>query len=188
MAASKYKTPILIAADEIEGLEIFPVEPPPLPEAEWRDLEKEFRNYIRLADLTADAEAMFEVVLETMTDRHFYRAALLAQRGGSIRVEYAVGENIDTPAEYDLSENLSDPPTKKIATFQAEQMTRSPYSCKSYALAPLDIRQLDYPVVLYADAGEQKALKLSQRILFREVAELLNERLREVPGGIPKKN
>ena len=73
----------------------------------------------------------------------------------------------------------------RVQSFGSEKSSKdSPFGSKAYALAPIDADH-ETPVALYADCGNDGKISFEARRVFRTVVELLNERLPQVPGGIP---
>lgn len=60
----------------------------------------------------------------------------------------------------------------------------SPFGSKAYAVAPINADH-STPVALYADCGEDGSVSFEARRVFRNVVDILNEKLPTIPGGIP---
>ena len=71
----------------------------------------------------------------------------------------------------------------KVQSFGNKEGAESPFGSKSFAITPLDVNHTT-PVSLYADCGD-KALTFEARRIFRNIADILNQRLPALPGGIP---
>ena len=71
----------------------------------------------------------------------------------------------------------------KIQSFGNKQGAESPFGSKSFAVTPRDVNHTT-PVSLYADCGD-KSLTFEARRIFRNVADILNQRLPALAGGIP---
>ena len=72
----------------------------------------------------------------------------------------------------------------KVQSFGNRESDLSPFGSKSFALSPINADH-ETPVALYADCGNDKAITFEARRVFRTVVEILNERLPQIPGGIP---
>lgn len=72
----------------------------------------------------------------------------------------------------------------KVQSFGNQSNPSSPFGSKAFALAPIDADH-DTPVALYADCGDEGSITFEARRVFRNVVELLNQKLPQVPGGIP---
>lgn len=103
-------------------------------------------------------------------------AQVVAARGPMI--EKGIKLAIDDPLS-PLAECFS-----KVQSFSNKKSQHSPWGSKSFALAPLDIG-LETPVALYADCGDVGSVTFEGRRIFRTVIELLNQKLPQLPGGIP---
>lgn len=85
---------------------------------------------------------------------------------------------IDDPLS-PLAESFS-----KVQSFGNKESKVSPFGSKAFALAPVDAPH-DTPVALYADCGNESALSFEARRIFRNVVDILNQKLPFLPGGIP---
>lgn len=103
-------------------------------------------------------------------------AQVVAARGPMI--EKGIKLSIDDPLS-PLAECFS-----KVQSFSNKGSKHSPWGSKSFAVAPLDIG-LETPVALYADCGDVGSITFEGRRIFRTVIELLNQKLPQLPGGIP---
>lgn len=103
-------------------------------------------------------------------------AQVVAARGPII--EKGIKLSIDDPLS-PLAECFS-----KVQSFSNKGSKHSPWGSKSFAVAPLDIG-LETPVALYADCGDLGSITFEGRRIFRTVIELLNQKLPQLPGGIP---
>jgi hypothetical protein len=72
----------------------------------------------------------------------------------------------------------------KVQSFGNRESEYSPFGSKSFSLAPINADH-DTPVARYADCGNDRAISFEARRVFRTVVEILNERLPQIPGGIP---
>lgn len=71
----------------------------------------------------------------------------------------------------------------KVQSFGNKEGAESPFRSKSFAITPLDVNHTT-PVSLYADCGD-KSLTFEARRIFRNIADILNQRLPALAGGIP---
>ena len=118
----------------------------------------------------------------------FVKAALIVvskDRKQAIVVA-ARGPNLGNGQRLELSDPLNPLAQcfSRVQSFGRDGNQISPFGSRSFAVAPLDVVH-DTPVALYADCGEDGSLTFEARRIFRNVIELLNARLPELPGGIP---
>jgi len=72
----------------------------------------------------------------------------------------------------------------RVQSFGNKESECSPFGSKSFAVAPVDADH-ETPVALYADCGNNGSIGFEARRVFRNVVELLNAKLPQIPGGIP---
>jgi HD-like signal output (HDOD) protein len=72
----------------------------------------------------------------------------------------------------------------KVQSFGNRENEASPFGSKAFAVAPIDADH-DTPVALYADCGTEGSISFEARRIFRNVVDLLNQKLPHIPGGIP---
>lgn len=72
----------------------------------------------------------------------------------------------------------------KVKSWGSRESKESPWGSKAFAVAPIDAAH-ETPVALYADCGTDGAITFEARRIFRTVVQALNQRLPEIPGGIP---
>jgi hypothetical protein len=98
----------------------------------------------------------------------------------------ARGPNIGNGQKLDLNDPLSPLAQcfSKVQSFGNRQSNSSPFGSKAFALSPIDADH-DTPVALYADCGNHGSLTFEARRVFRTVVEILNQKLPQIPGGIP---
>jgi HD-like signal output (HDOD) protein len=96
------------------------------------------------------------------------------------------GPMIGTGARLDISDPLNPLAQcfSKVQSFGNKESDLSPFGSKSFALSPINADH-DTPVALYADCGNDRSITFEARRVFRTVVEILNERLPQIPGGIP---
>ena len=133
-------------------------------------------------DLLAQLLAMlvdsgpFEKSALIVVSKNKRNASVVAARGPSIGTGQKL--QIDGPLN-PLAQCFS-----KVQSFGNKESDLSPFGSKSFALAPINADH-ETPVALYADCGNDKAITFEARRVFRTVVEILNERLPQIPGGIP---
>jgi HD-like signal output (HDOD) protein len=96
------------------------------------------------------------------------------------------GPMIGTGQRLDISDPLNPLAQcfSKVQSFGNKESELSPFGSKSFALSPINADH-ETPVALYADCGNDKAITFEARRVFRTVVEILNDRLPQIPGGIP---
>ncbi len=72
----------------------------------------------------------------------------------------------------------------KLQSFGNKESQNSPFNSASYALSPIDVDH-STPVSLYADCGKNTPLTFEARRVFRNVVDILNQKLPTLLGGIP---
>lgn len=72
----------------------------------------------------------------------------------------------------------------RVQSFGNKESECSPFGSKAFAVAPIAADH-GTPVALYADCGNEAGITFEARRVFRNVVELLNQRLPQIPGGIP---
>lgn len=93
--------------------------------------------------------------------------------------------------EKGLSLDITDPLSPlaqcftKVQSFGSKQSVHSPFGSKSFAVSPIEASH-DSPVALYADCGNNGSVSFEARRVFRAVVDLLNQKLPDLPGGIPE--
>jgi len=103
-------------------------------------------------------------------------AIVVAARGSALGSGQRI--QIDDPLS-PLSQCFS-----KIQSFGNKISHTSPFGSRAFALAPIDADH-ETPVALYADCGHEGSLSFEARRIFRIAVDILNQRLPELPGGIP---
>ncbi len=155
--------------------------------AETRRLSQSFDRMLLTAETSEDLLEMLLYFL--ITEAPFVRAALLifSEDTFSVRVHRAVGD-LEAGTEIKLSDPLSPIVLglTRVRSFNAPGVVDlvSPIGVPSYAIARLTVSH-EKPVVLYADCGREGSLTFEARRVFRYVVDMLNEKLPELPGGLP---
>jgi HD-like signal output (HDOD) protein len=142
-----------------------------------------------ILESTRSSEDLLKQIMEMLVGSGpFEKSALLvvSRDKSSAMVVAARGPNIGNGQRIDISDPLSPLAQcfSKVQSFGTSSSKVSPWGSKAFAVAPIDADH-DTPVALYADCGKDMALTFEARRIFRTVIELLNERLPQVPGGIP---
>jgi len=133
-------------------------------------------------------ELLQSLMLMLVDDGPFEKSALIVvskDRKKAIVVA-ARGPSIGNGQKLDLDDPLSPLAQcfSKVQSFGNKPNASSPWGSKAFALAPIDADH-GTPVALYADCGDQGALSFEARRVFRNVVDILNQKLPEIPGGIP---
>ncbi|MBX7136567.1 MAG: HDOD domain-containing protein [Oligoflexia bacterium] len=146
-------------------------------------------NMASAIDTAQSSEQLLTSLLQMLVDDGpFEKSALIViskDRKNAIVVA-ARGPNIGNGQKLALEDPLS-PLAKcfsKVQSFGNKSSANSPFGSKSFALAPVDADH-DTPVALYADCGNDGALSFEARRVFRTVVDILNQKLPQIPGGIP---
>lgn len=136
------------------------------------------------------SEELLEGILAKLVkpEGPFIKAALMVvskDRKQAI-VVVARGPNLGNGQRIELTDPLNPLAQcfSSVKSYGREGNQISPFGSRAFAVAPLDVVH-DTPVALYADCGEDGSLTFEARRIFRNVIELLNARLPELPGGIP---
>ena len=118
----------------------------------------------------------------------FSKSALVVVSNDRSRaiVVAARGEDIGNGQTIDITDPLSPLAQcfSKVQSFGNRESEHSPFGSKAFAVAPIDADH-ETPVALYADCGNDGSLTFEARRVFRTVVELLNDKLPQIPGGIP---
>jgi len=72
----------------------------------------------------------------------------------------------------------------KVQSFGNVSNENYPFGSKAFAVAPLNANH-NNPVALYADCGVDGSLTFEARRVFRTVVDMVNQKLVQLPGGIP---
>lgn len=126
-----------------------------------------------LSSLVESSE--FENAALVVVSKNRHHALVVAARGPKIKI----GEKLD----------LNDPlnPLRlcitKIQSF-TDGFEDVLFGSKSYALSPVNINH-ETPVALYADCGDEGSISFESRRIFRNVVDIINEKLPTLDGGIP---
>lgn len=142
-----------------------------------------------MLDNANTSEELLSSLLQMLVDQGpFEKSALIVvskDRKHAIVVA-ARGPNIGNGQKLELTDPLS-PLAKcfsKVQSFGNRSSSESPFGSKAFALAPIDADH-ETPVALYADCGPSGSISFEARRIFRNVVDVLNQKLPSVPGGIP---
>jgi HD-like signal output (HDOD) protein len=135
-------------------------------------------------------EELLGEILAILTENGgpFQRSALIivSRDRSSAVVVAARGTEISTGQRFALTDPLSPLAQcfSKVQSFGNTANQASPWGARAFALAPLEAVHTT-PVALYADCGTLGSITFEARRIFRSVADLLNQRLPNIPGGLP---
>ena len=161
----------------------------PPPKLQTRRANDFLNAVSNMFDAVKTSEDLLTDLLEKLTfDGHFEKAAIIAlsnDRKSAIIVA-ARGINLKHGQRMHIHDHLS-PLARgfsKVQSFGNVSNENSPFGSKAFALAPLNANHRN-PVALYADCGEDGSLTFEARRVFRTVVEMVNQKLVQLPGGIP---
>jgi HD-like signal output (HDOD) protein len=162
------------------------IEPPKLRTAAGN---KVLSNFTSICNDAKTSEQLIASLLEMLVDNGpFEKSALIvvSKDRKQALVVAARGPSIGNGQKLDLLDPLSPLAQcfSKVQSFGNKKNSSSPWGSKAFALSPIDADH-DTPVALYADCGNSSSLTFEARRVFRTVVELLNQKLPQVPGGIP---
>lgn len=162
------------------------IEPPKLRTAGGN---KVVSNITSMFENAKNSEELLSQLLQMLVDDGpFEKSALIVvskDRKNAIVVA-ARGPNIGNGQKLELDDPLS-PLSQcfsKVQSFGNKEASCSPFGSKAFALSPIDADH-DTPVALYADCGSHGSLTFEARRVFRTVVGILNQKLPQIPGGIP---
>jgi hypothetical protein len=140
-------------------------------------------------DSAKTSEELLSDLLRTLVDEGpFEKSAIIvvSQDRKQAVVVAARGPGIGNGQKLVLDDPLSPLAQcfSKVRSFSSRDNACSPWGSRNFALAPIDADH-DTPVALYADCGDDGGLTFEARRVFRTVVEILNQRLPQLPGGIP---
>ncbi|MCO6429474.1 MAG: HDOD domain-containing protein [Deltaproteobacteria bacterium] len=141
-----------------------------------------------LNSATNSEQLLSEILAMLVDSGPFNKSALIVvskDRKKAIVVA-ARGPNIGNGQKLDLDDPLNPLAQcfSKVQSFGNKKSAVSPFGSRSFAVAPIDADH-ETPVALYADCGNEGAISFEARRVFRTVVEILNEKLPDIPGGIP---
>ncbi len=161
-------------------------EPPPIVSKRGAQVVSNISDMFNAA---STSEELLASLLAMLVDTGpFEKSALIvvSKNKRNAIVVAARGPSIGTGQKLSLDDPLNPLAQcfSKVQSFGNRESDLSPFGSKSFALAPINADH-DTPVALYADCGNDKAITFEARRVFRTVVEILNERLPQIPGGIP---
>lgn len=162
------------------------MEPPKLRTAGGNKVVSSITSMFEQA--TSSEQLLAQLLQMLVDDGPFEKSALIVvskDRRNAIVVA-ARGPNIGNGQKLALDDPLS-PLSQcfsKVQSFGNKQSNCSPFGSKAFALSPIDADH-DTPVALYADCGNNGSLTFEARRVFRTVVDILNQKLPQIPGGIP---
>ncbi|MBN8547747.1 MAG: HDOD domain-containing protein [Deltaproteobacteria bacterium] len=162
------------------------IEPPKLRTAGGN---KVLTSITSMFDNAKSSEELLSQLLQMLVDGGpFKKSALIVvskDRKHAIVVA-ARGLNIGNGQKLLLEDPLSPLAQcfSKVQSFGNKGHSSSPFGSKAFALSPIDADH-DTPVALYADCGNDGSLTFEARRVFRTVVDILNQKLPQIPGGIP---
>ena len=184
------ETPIVVMTPD--GMDILAVDPPNrLPLGSISNIGS---LIIAAQNITRAAESVENLVEELVNllliEGPFERIALLeleTESGHAIPVYVRGKVEQQEASEVAVTDkdSLLLRPSLLVRSFEDRENSCSPFGSRAFALAPIDAVQ-NSPVALYADSGQDVVLSLDARRIFRVVSELMNGRVRKLPGSIPK--
>lgn len=146
-------------------------------------------NISTMFESAGTSEELLASLLAMLVDSGpFEKSALIvvSKNKETAIVVAARGPTIGTGQRLDLNDPLNPLAQcfSKVQSFGNKESELSPFGSKSFALAPINADH-ETPVALYADCGNDRAITFEARRVFRTVVEILNEKLPQIPGGIP---
>lgn len=163
-----------------------PKEPPKLVSPKGAEV---VTNIAQMFGSATSSEQLLSDLLAMLVDNGpFEKSALIVVSRDKAQaiVVAARGPNIGNGQKISITDPLNPLAQcfSKVQSFGNRESEYSPFGSKSFALAPINADH-DTPVALYADCGNDKSITFEARRVFRTVVEILNERLPQIPGGIP---
>jgi HD-like signal output (HDOD) protein len=142
----------------------------------------------RMDNAKSSEELLATILVSLVDDGPFEKTALVvvSEDRRNALVVAARGPNIRNGQRLTLDDPLSplSQCLSKIQSFGREESSTSPFGSKTFAVAPITADHAT-PVALYADCGNEGSITFEARRIFRTVVQLVNERLKTLPGGIP---
>ncbi len=133
-------------------------------------------------------ELLSDILAMLVGDGPFKRSALIvvSKERDSALVVVARGPNMSNGQTIAIDDPLSPLAQcfSKVQSFGSNKNKVSPWGSRAFAVAPVDADH-DTPVALYADCGDDNSITFEARRVFRNVVEILNQKLPQLPGGIP---
>lgn len=140
-----------------------------------------------LRNATSSDELLKTLLGKLLEGGLFKKSALIviAKDKKSAKVIAARGANIEKGQTVIIDDPLSPLAEcfSKVQSFSKQKSKHSPFGSKSFAVAPIEAGH-ETPVALYADCGNGSVTFEGRRV-FRNVVDLLNQKLPTLPGGLP---
>lgn len=142
-----------------------------------------------IVDAVKSSEELLGSILQKLVhpDGPFNRSALIVVAGDrkSAIVVAARGPSIGNGQQIELDDPLSPLAQcfSKVQSFGNKANENSPFGSKAFALSPIDCDH-ETPVALYADCGDEGSITFEARRVFRNVVNILNQKLPQIPGGV----
>jgi hypothetical protein len=161
----------------------------PTPLIALKGTKKILTSMNRAMSSAKNSEELLSNLLSTLIDDGpFEKTAIIviSEDRKNATVVAARGPNIGNGQRLSLDDPLSPlaQSISKIQSFGRKESSVSPFGSKAFAVAPLDTHH-HTPVALYADCGSDNAITFEARRIFRSVVDMVNEKIRDLPGGIP---
>ncbi len=142
-----------------------------------------------IMDAAKNGEELLRDLLAMLVDEGpFEKSALIvvSKDRKQALVVASRGPTIGTGQVLELNDPLSPLAQcfSRVQSFGNKESECSPFGSKAFAVAPIAADH-GTPVALYADCGNEAGITFEARRVFRNVVELLNQRLPQIPGGIP---
>ena len=162
------------------------ISPPKMASKKAKAIVSAFLDIMNSAEKSEDL--LSQILAKLVDSGPFQKSALIVVSKDRTKalVVAARGPNIGNGQELDISDPLNPLAQcfSKVQSFGNKKNKCSPFGSKSFALAPIDADHTT-PVALYADCGNEGSISFDARRVFRTVVEILNEKLPNIPGGIP---
>lgn len=165
------------------------VEKPRPPAMSSASGNKVLNSISTMFDQADSSEALLTSLLDMLVaDGVFEKSALIvvSRDRKQALVVAARGPNLGNGQKIVIEDPLS-PLAQcfaKVQSFGSKENKVSPFGSKSFAVSPIDVDH-DTPVALYADCGNEGTISFEARRIFRNVVNILNEKLPSLPGGLP---
>lgn len=161
----------------------------PPPQLANKQSTKVVGNFANVIDAAVNTDDLLRSILGMLVGPGlFSKAALIVVSKDRKRaiVVAARGPNIGNGQTLIIDDPLSPLAEcfSKVQSFGNRENAVSPFGSKAFALAPVDAPH-ETPVALYADCGNEASLPFEARRIFRNVIDILNQKLPYLPGGLP---
>lgn len=142
-----------------------------------------------LNTVQSSEELLSSLLSMLLQDGLFEKSALIVVSPDkrTAKVVAARGPVVEKGLSLDITDPLS-PLAQcftKVQSFGSKKSVHSPFGSRSFAVSPIEAAH-ESPVALYADCGNNGSVSFEARRVFRAVVDLLNQKLPDLPGGIPE--